>query len=110
MRNWSVEESTPVPHRGILYQCGIPLRGAENPLRNFAEFDMLWHKEVRKLPKSFRVKIWDNCGIPEELRRYCRDHNESVNAFVNKAIAEKLERMDVHSMTIAEIEGAERGE
>lgn len=79
--------------------CGI--------LQSLVCFDT---KEVRNLSKSFRVKIWDDCGIPDELRRYCRDHNESVNAFVNKAIAEKLKRMDVHSMTIAEIEEAERGE
>lgn len=62
------------------------------------------------MPKSFRVKIWNDCGIPDELKRYCKDRNESVNAFVNKAIAEKLQKMDVHSMTIAEIEEAERGE
>lgn len=58
--------------------------------------------------RSFRVKIWDDTGIPDELRRWCAEHGESVNAFVNKAIAEKLQKMDVHSMTIAEIEEAER--
>jgi len=42
------------------------------------------------------------------LQRYCEDHGVSINAFANKAIAEKLERMDVHSMTIAEIEESER--
>ena len=62
------------------------------------------------MPKSFRVKIWDDCGIPDELKRYCKEHNESVNAFVNKAIAEKLQRMDVQSMSIAEIEEVEGGE
>ena len=62
------------------------------------------------MPKSFRVKIWDDTGIPEELRRWCKDHCMSVNAFVNMAIAEKLQKMDVHSMTIAEIEEVERGE
>ena len=62
------------------------------------------------MPKSFRVKIWDDCGIPDELKRYCKEHNESVNTFVNKAIAEKLQRMDVHSMTIEEIEEVEGGE
>lgn len=58
--------------------------------------------------RSFRVKIWDDTGIPEELKRWCNDHGESVNAFVNKAIAEKLQQMDVHSMTVEEIEEAER--
>lgn len=58
--------------------------------------------------RSFRVKIWNDTGIPEELRRWCDDHGVSVNAFVNEAIAEKLQRIDVHSMTIAEIEEAER--
>ena len=58
--------------------------------------------------RSFRVKIWDDTGIPEELRKWCADHSESVNAFVNQAIAEKLQKMDVHSMTIAEIEEVER--
>jgi len=58
--------------------------------------------------RSFRVKIWNDTGIPEELRRWCDDHGVSVNAFVNEAIAEKLQRIDVHSMTIAEIEEVER--
>ena len=62
------------------------------------------------MTKSFRVKIWNDSGIPDELRRYCNDHGISTNAFVNIAIAEKLQRMDVHSMTIAEIEEVERGE
>lgn len=61
------------------------------------------------MQKSYRVKIWNDCGIPEELRKYCMDHGVSVNAFVNQAIAEKLQRMDVHSMTVAEIEEVERG-
>lgn len=60
--------------------------------------------------RSFRVKIWNDSGIPAELRRYCKEKNMSTNAFVNDAIAEKLQRMDVHSMTIAEIEEVERGE
>ena len=55
------------------------------------------------------VKIWNDTGIPEELRRCCDETGVSVNAFVNKAIAEKLQRMDVHSMTIAEIEEVESG-
>lgn len=62
------------------------------------------------MQKSYRVKLWDDTGIPDELRRCCEENGMSVNAFVNKAIAEKLQRMDVHSMTIAEIEEAERGE
>ena len=62
------------------------------------------------MEKSFRVKIWNDTGISEELRRCCAETGLSVNAFVNKAIAEKLQRMDVHSMTIAEIEEVERGE
>ena len=62
------------------------------------------------MQKSYRVKIWNDTGIPEELQKYCKDHGMSTNAFVNKAIAEKLQNMDVHSMTIAEIEEAERGE
>lgn len=62
------------------------------------------------LPKCYRVKIWDDSGIPEELRRCCNDLGISVNAFVNQAIAEKLQKMDVHSMTIEEIEEVERSE
>jgi len=67
-------------------------------------------KEVQNLSKSYRVKIWNDTGIPAELERYCKEKGVSVNAFVNKAIAEKLERTDAHSMTIAEIEEAERGD
>ena len=60
------------------------------------------------MPKSFRVKIWNDSGIPNELQRYCKDHEVSVNAFVNKAIAEKLQKMDVHSLTVEDIERIER--
>ena len=61
------------------------------------------------MSKVFRVKLWNDSGIPEELRKYCDDHNTTINAFANEAIAEKLRKMDVHTMTIAEIEEAERG-
>ena len=61
------------------------------------------------MAKVFRVKLWNDSGIPQELQRYCADHGITVNAFVNNAIAEKLNRMDVHSMTIEEIEDLERG-
>lgn len=60
------------------------------------------------MARVFRVKLWNDSGIPAELQRYCEEHGISVNAFANQAIAEKLERMDVHSMTIAEIEVIER--
>ena len=60
------------------------------------------------MPRVFRVKLWSDSGIPSELQRYCDEHGVTINAFVNVAIAEKLSRMDVHSMTIAEIEDAER--
>lgn len=60
--------------------------------------------------RSYRVRVWDDSGIPEELLRCCANNAESVNAFVNRAIVEKLKRMDVHSMTVAEIEEVERGE
>lgn len=59
--------------------------------------------------RSFRVKIWNDTGIPDELRRYCKEKSVSINAFVNAAIAEKMQKMDIHSMTISEIEEAERG-
>jgi len=60
------------------------------------------------MAKNFIVKLWNDTGIPDALRKYCADCGITVNAFANKAIAEKLQRMDVHSMTIAEIEDAER--
>ena len=60
--------------------------------------------------RSFRVRIWNDTGVPEELIRCCENNMESVNTFVNRAIAEKLKRMDVHSMTVDEIEEAERNE
>lgn len=60
------------------------------------------------MAKVYRIKLWNDSGIPDALRNFCTDHGVTVNAFVNEAIAEKLSRMDVHSMTIAEIEDAER--
>lgn len=62
------------------------------------------------MARVFRVKLWNDSGIPAELQRYCEEHGISVNAFANQAIAEKLQRMDIHSMTIAEIEVIERGQ
>lgn len=61
------------------------------------------------MPRVYRVKLWEDSGIPAELRRYCSEHGVSINAFANQAIAEKLQRMDVHSLTIEEIEVIERG-
>ena len=58
--------------------------------------------------RIYRVKLWDDTGIPEAMRRWCDDHGKSVNAFVNQAIVEKLRGMDVHSMTVEEIEEVER--
>lgn len=60
--------------------------------------------------RSYWVRIRDDSGIPEELLRCCANNAESVNAFVNRAIAEKLKRMDVHGMTVEEIEEVERSE
>ena len=60
------------------------------------------------MSKVIRVKIWNSTGIPEAMRKYCDDHGISMNEFAKRAIAEKLAKMDVHSMTIAEIEAIER--
>lgn len=60
------------------------------------------------MSRVFRIKLWNDSGIPSDLREYCDKCGISVNAFVKMAIAEKLERMDVHSMTIAEIEEREK--
>lgn len=62
------------------------------------------------MPKVLRVKIWNDTGIPEAMQKYCDDHNISMNELAKRSIAEKLARIDVHSMTIAEIEDAERGD
>ena len=61
------------------------------------------------MARVFRVKLWNDSGIPAELQRYCADHGVSINAFANQAIAEKLQRMDVQRLTVAEIEVIERG-
>lgn len=58
--------------------------------------------------RKYRIKIWNDTGIPDAIRRYCKDHSVSVNAFANQAISEKLQNMDVHSMTIEEIMEAEK--
>jgi len=60
------------------------------------------------MAKVYQIKLWNDSGIPDALRNYCNVHGMTFNAFVNIAIAEKLSRMDVHSMTIAEIEDAEK--
>ena len=60
--------------------------------------------------KDYSVRIRIDSGIPTELRRYCEEHNIQISKFANIAIAEKLQKMDVHSMSIAEIEEVERGE
>ena len=70
-------------------------------MRNF-------QKGVRQ--KEYSVKIRLDSGIPDEIRRYCEEHSMRFSEFVNLSIAEKLQKMDVHSMTIAEIEEVERGE
>ena len=55
----------------------------------------------------FKVRIWEDTGIPQALRKYCEDHKMSPKEVANAAIAEKISRMDIHSMSIAEIEEVE---
>ena len=62
------------------------------------------------MQKEIRVKIWNDTGIPDAILEYCSAKKISVNDLARQAIAEKLSRMDVHSMTIAEIEAIERGD
>lgn len=59
---------------------------------------------------TYTVRIADNTGIPKALRNFCGNHGVSVNSFIAESIAEKLSHMDVHSLSIAEIEQIERGE
>ena len=56
----------------------------------------------------FNVKLWNDTGIPDALRKYCNDHNMTAAQFVNMAVDEKLSNMDVHSITISEIEEVEQ--
>lgn len=58
----------------------------------------------------YTVRIADKTGIPDALRNFCEKNCVSINSFIAESISEKLSRMDVHSLSIAEIEAIERGE
>ena len=62
------------------------------------------------MPKVYRVKIWEDTGIPRAMQKYCETFGISMNELAKRAISEKLSRMDVHSLTIAEIDSIERGD
>lgn len=59
--------------------------------------------------KLLSVKIWNDTMLPDAMQKYCCDHNISLTDLAKISIAEKLARTDIHSMTIEEIEEAERG-
>lgn len=58
----------------------------------------------------YTVRIADNTGIPKIMRSHCEKNGITINSFITDSIAEKLSRMDVHSLSIAEIEDIERGD
>ena len=57
----------------------------------------------------YTVRIADKTGIPDALRNFCEKNGVPINSFIAESVAEKLSRMDVHSLSIAEIEAVERG-
>ena len=62
------------------------------------------------MSREYKIRIWEDTGIPEAMRKYCKANDMKMAELVRKSIAEKLERMDVHSLSIAEIEAIDRGD
>lgn len=65
--------------------------------------------EFKRRSFTYTVRISDDTGIPQLMRRFCNNTGTSINNFIAESITEKLSRMDVHSLSIAEIEEIERG-
>jgi len=78
------------------------MRDMEKKKKTDAEFD-------RKC-FHYTISVSDDTGIPEALRFHCEKNGISINSFIAESIAEKLSRMDVHSLSIAEIMEIERGD
>jgi len=76
------------------------LRDIEKKRKTDAEFDRSCFHYTLRVP--------ENSGIPKAIKDYCGKTNTSVNALISQSIAEKLSAMDVHSLSIAEIEEIER--
>ena len=58
--------------------------------------------------KEYSVSIRNDTGIAQAMEKYCEENNISLNGFMVQAVKEKLAKMDVHSMSLTEIEDAER--
>lgn len=105
MENRAIAESAEMWYFvcGIFHAEGVrELRDMEKKRKTDAEF----HRRCF----HYTVRIADESGIPGALRDYCGKKQIPFNAFIAESVAEKLERMDVHSLSIAEIEAIERGD
>lgn len=62
------------------------------------------------MQRKYAITFNAESGIAQALRKYCEDNSMPVNKVIVETIAEKLRSMDVHSLSIAEIEEIEDGQ
>ena len=58
--------------------------------------------------RNYIVSIRRDTGIAQAMEKYCEQKGLPLNGFMVQAVREKLTGMDVHSMTVDEIEERER--
>lgn len=61
------------------------------------------------MQRQFAITFNAETGVAQALRRYCEQNGIPINRFIVETVAEKLQRMDIHSLSIAEIEEIESG-
>ena len=60
------------------------------------------------MQRKFAITFNAESGIAQALRKYCKENGVPENRFIAETVAEKLRTIDVHSLSVAEIEEIEK--
>jgi len=60
------------------------------------------------MQRKFAITFNAESGIAQALRKYCRENGVPENRFIVETVAEKLRTINVHSLSVAEIEEIEK--
>ena len=60
------------------------------------------------MQRQFAITFNAETGVAQALRKYCEQNGIPINRFIVETVSERLRDMDIHSLSIAEIEEIEK--
>ena len=60
------------------------------------------------MQRQFAITFNAETGVAQALRKYCEQNKIPINRFIVETVAEKLQGMDIYSLSVAEIEEIEK--